>query len=98
MSPEIAEAKSEAPVTDIPKFSGRVFFEAKKVFDSLGTENPDFEEIKDLCCERPLSFPARPPLTEELTTEDQEDIKNARESLKEPGSTQLEDLEKELGL
>jgi hypothetical protein len=96
MSPEIAEA--EAPVTDIHEFPEKAFLVYETRYDTVGTSNPSFEKIKDLCSDRPLALPARPPLTEDLTAENEEDIKNALDSLKEQGSTRLEDLEKELGL
>ena len=96
MSPELAEAKAEAPVTE--RIEETVSFEAVHVNDTLMTLNPDFEEIKDLCSERPLFFASRFRFEDDTAEEDREDIKNALESLKEPGSISLEDLEKELGL
>lgn len=96
MSPEIAQ--SEAPVTNRCEFTKEAFLVYETAYDSFGTSNPDFEEIKDLCCKRPLSLPVQKQLEEELAAEDREDIKNALESHKEPGSTTLDDFKKELGL
>jgi len=98
MSPEIAEAISQAGESNFSKTVIGAPLVLLEVSETLPLPEPNFEEVKDLYCDKPLSFAARTELDDELTLEDQEDIKNALESHNDPGSTKLEDFEKELGL
>jgi hypothetical protein len=59
---------------------------------------PPFEEIKELCSERPPRFYRRIAVERNEALEDAIDVENALESLKEPGSVRLDDFKKELGI
>lgn len=83
MSPEIAQ--SEAPITDVCKFDKEVLFVCETEYVSFGTSNLPFDEIKDLCCEKPLSSPAQIKLEDiEREQKNQNAIKFLDEWMSEP--------------
>lgn len=65
--------------------------------ETVGIPEPDFEQIKHLCSDKPLRFP-RGPASDLEARDDQIDVRDALESLDEPDGVKLEDFKKELGI
>jgi hypothetical protein len=63
-------------------------------------QEPPFEEIKNLCSDIPLRFYRYPPPDMDAAgaLEDEADLHDALEALKEPGSISLDDFKKQLGI
>ena len=70
----------------------------KPAYETIASPEPNFQEIERLCSDRPIMFNGRPTDSEIEAFEDEVDIQNALDSLREPGSTNLDDFKKQLGL
>jgi hypothetical protein len=73
-------------------------FLVKSVSETVLTPEPKFEDIKHLLSDKPLKSYRRPTIDEVELLEDEIDLKDALESLKEPGSINLDDFKKKLDL
>jgi|GEM_PF-1775628 len=73
-------------------------FLVKPVSETVLTPEPKFEDIKHLLSDKPLKSYRRPTIAELEMLEDEIDLKDALESLKEPGSINLDDFKKRLNL
>jgi len=62
------------------------------------TPEPKFEDIKHLLSDKPLKSYRRPTIDEVEALEDEIDLKDALDSLKQPGSIDLNDFKKKLDL
>jgi hypothetical protein len=98
MSPEIANTKSQAPSVEFceVRFGAEILI--KPASDTVNVPEPSFEQIKHLCSDKPLRFARRAKIDDIETLEDQIDVKNALESLKDKGSIGLDDFKKQLGI
>jgi hypothetical protein len=76
-------------------------FGMKVASHTVERHDPPFEDIKDLCSDAPLRFYRRP-LTRDVevivTPEDEADVRDALDALKEPGSVGLDEFKKQLGI
>ncbi|MFA5423866.1 MAG: hypothetical protein WC374_08420 [Phycisphaerae bacterium] len=93
----VSEAKAiAAPYNFSEIIVGNLDFE--NIAETVISPEPEFEQVKYLYCDEPLTISKKTMFEYEIIDEEQEDIKNALESLKDSGSISLEDFEKELGL
>lgn len=97
MTPQMSETIAESCDTKTFEFRFGPGFGMEVASHTVEVPEPSFEEIKDLCSEVPLRFKRYPSLRDE-SLEDEEDIRKALESLKEPGSIGLDEFKKELGI
>jgi len=73
-------------------------FLVKPVSETVLTPEPKFEDIKHLLSDKPLKCYRRPTIAELEMLEDEIDLRDALESLKEPGSINLDNFKKKLDL
>lgn len=66
--------------------------------ETIVAPEPDFQKIAGLCQGGPVRFNGRPTPEEIEVLEDEQDVKNALQSLKDPDSVSLDDLKKQLGI
>lgn len=66
--------------------------------ETIPTPEPDFQKIQSLCAGGPIRFNGRPTPEEIASFEDEQDLTDAIESLKEPGSVDLDEFKKQLGI
>jgi len=78
-------------------FFGPAFL-IKPASETMVTQEPDFEEIKNLLSDRPLKFHRKLTNEELEALEDEADLRDALKSLKEPGSVNLNDFKNKLNL
>jgi hypothetical protein len=98
MSKEMAQAIAQG--NGVERFA---FFLGPALFiepssETVVTQEPDFEEIKNLLSDRPLKFHRRLANEELEALEDEADLRDALKSLKEPGSVNLNEFKKKLDL
>jgi len=75
-----------------------VQFNKDAIAETVMRPEPDFEQIKHLCSDKPLRFARRATIDEIEALEDQIDVKDALQSLKDEGSIGLDDFKKQLGI
>jgi hypothetical protein len=78
------------------KFGTALF--AKPVAETVVMPEPDFDQKKHLYSDKPLRFQNRSAVVDLEEIEDQIDLKNALDSLQEPGSISLDEFKDELGI
>ena len=98
MGEQISQAISQSAGTNLCEIKLSTAFLVKPVAETVMTPEPDFEEIKYLCTDRPLRAFRRPTVAELEAIEDEIDLKDALKSLDEPGSIGLADFKKKLGI
>jgi hypothetical protein len=97
MSTELTESVALGSTNLCAIRLGDVFFQGVES-ETVVRPEPDFDEVKDLCSDKPLQFQSYRNLDELETILDQADLADALESLKEPGSISLDDFKKQLGI
>lgn len=101
MTPQMSETIVESCDTESYEFRIGPGLGIKVASHTFEGQEPPFEEIKDLCSDVPLCFyryPATPDMDAAEALEDEADVRDALESLKEPGSIGLDDFKKQLGI
>jgi hypothetical protein len=98
MRSDMVESKGQSVETTCSGFSFGSGVLLQEVEETIVTMQPNFDEFKDLCTEMPLRFPRSLSAENLQAIEDEADINEAIDSLKEPGSISIEDLKKKLGL
>jgi hypothetical protein len=99
MTPQMYETIAESPNIESCEFRFGPGFAMELAGHTVEKHEPEFEDVKDLCTNMPLRFLRRPLYgdgTEIL--EDEADVADALEALKEPGSVDLDEFKKQLGL
>jgi len=101
MTPQMNETIADSCNIESYEFRFGPGFGMKVAAHTVEKHEPPFEDIKDLCSDVPLRF-YRCPSTGDMDTikalEDEADLADALESLKEPGSIGLDDFKKQLGI
>ena len=70
----------------------------KVASETIVTPEPGFQKIQSLCVGGPIRFNGRPTPEEMESLEDEQDLTDACESLRETGSVDLDEFKKQLGL
>ncbi|MBN1806835.1 MAG: hypothetical protein JW837_16425 [Sedimentisphaerales bacterium] len=101
MTPQMNETIPDSCNVELCEFRFGPGFGMEIASHTIEQHEPPFEEIKELCSDVPLRFyhchsMANTDAIEVL--EDQADLADAIESLKEPGSISLGDFKKQLGI
>ena len=71
---------------------------ADVVSETIVAPEPDFQRVATLCEGGPIRFNGRPTPEEIEALINDQDVKDALRSLREPGSVSLDDFKKELGI
>lgn len=66
--------------------------------ETIAAPEPDFEKIAGLCEGGPVRFNGRPTPEEIEALQDEQDVRDALQSLEEPGIVDLDDFKNQLGL
>ena len=99
MTPQVNETIPESPNIESCEFRFGPGFAMEVAAHTVDKQEPHFEDIKDLCSNVPLRFHRRPLYSDDSEIlEDEADVADALEALKEPGSVDLDDFKKQLGL
>jgi hypothetical protein len=98
MSEEMTQAIAQGNGAERFAFFFGPAFLIKPASETMVTQEPDFEEIKNLLSDRPLKFHRKLTNEELEALEDEADLRDALKSLKEPGSVNLNDFKNKLNL
>ncbi len=98
MSKEMPQAIAQGNGTERCMILFGPEFLVKPVSETVLTPEPKFEDIKHLLSDKPLKSYRRPTIDEVEALEDEIDLKDALDSLKQPGSIDLNDFKKKLDL
>ena len=99
MTPQMHETIPESPNIESCEFRFGPGFGMRVAAHTVEKHEPPFNDVKDLCSDLPMRF-HRPPLStdEGEILEDEADVADGLEALKEPGSVSLDDFKKQLGI
>lgn len=99
MTPQISETIAESCDTETFEFRLGPGFGITVASHTIESQEPPFEDIKDLFSDIPLRFVPYPSANDiDTAIEDEADLHEALESLEEPGSVGLDEFKKELGI